>query len=185
MDLLKSKNNDRLVIWMGMPPVAASSGVKNVEMLDNIYWSEAQKRPWVKYFDAAPFFTGTDGSFAKSLTSADGSEHVMRANDGVHFSITGGMRMGWAVYAKLGTLVDLSAAPCPSTSPRHRHPPSWSAPRSPRVRVRSDLAGRPRPFGVRAVQAGRALAVAVTGADGSAQASVAPGSRWRLIATTR
>lgn len=113
MDLLKSKNNDRLVIWMGMPPVSATSGVKNVEMLDNIYWSEAQKRPWVKYFDSAPFFSGTDGQFAKTLASADGSEHVMRANDGVHFSLTGGMRMGWAVYAKLGSLVDVTAVPLP------------------------------------------------------------------------
>ncbi len=111
MDLLQSKDNNRLVIWMGMPPVAPTSSIKNMDMMNYIFFTEAQKRPWVKYFDSWPFFTGTDGAYSLSLTSADGSEHVMRAKDGVHFSQTGGERFGWAVYAKLSGLVDFGAAP--------------------------------------------------------------------------
>lgn len=123
MDLLKSKNNDRVVIWMGMPPVAPTSSIKNMDMMNYIFATEAQKRPWVKYFDTWPYFAGADGQYAVSLPSADGSEHVMRAKDGVHFSLAGGNRMGWAIYAKISTIVDFTEAPTLAPDPSEAAPP--------------------------------------------------------------
>ena len=35
----------------------------------------------------------------------------MRANDNIHFSALGGDRLATVAYTKLGTLVDLAAAP--------------------------------------------------------------------------
>jgi hypothetical protein len=121
MDLMRSPKNDRLVIWAGMPIVAPGT-VKGVDQMDYIYYTEAKKRPWVVYFDSWAFFTGPDGAFAKSLPAADGEQHVMRNLDNIHMSLLGGERLAWALHAKLGTLVDLSAAPV-TGDPKQMPPP--------------------------------------------------------------
>ena len=47
MDLMKSPDNDRLVVWVGSVPAGPGSQISNQDTLNYIYWSEAQKRPWV------------------------------------------------------------------------------------------------------------------------------------------
>ena len=51
MDLMKSPDNDRLVAWVGSVPAGPGSKISNQDTLNYIYWSEAQKRPWVTYID--------------------------------------------------------------------------------------------------------------------------------------
>jgi hypothetical protein len=110
MDLLRSPKDDRLVMWLGSP-IMGPNTVRHLDQLDYIFYTEAIKRPWVVYFDSWAFFTDGAGNYAKSLPALDGKPHVMRANDNIHFSALGGDRLATAAYAKLGTLVDLSAAP--------------------------------------------------------------------------
>lgn len=110
MDLLRSPTNDRLVIWVGTPPMGPNSGVRVQPEINYIYWSEAQKRPWVQYFDTWPFFAAEDGSYALQLPNADGQTHVMRAGDNIHFNSWGADRAAAAVWAKLSGSVDLSAS---------------------------------------------------------------------------
>jgi hypothetical protein len=120
MDLLKSPTNDRLTIWVGVPVVGQASGVHGMDKLDYVYWSEAQKRPWIQYFDSWPFFSDADLQFAGNLPNADGVERGMRQKDNVHFSTVGGNRLSWAVLARIGKLVDISAGkvtPPPSEAP--------------------------------------------------------------------
>jgi uncharacterized protein len=108
MDLLRSPDNDRLVMWVGQPIMGPSSGVEHLDQINYIYYSEAKKRPWVQYFDSVPFFTDAGGAYVKALVNADGTEQVMRANDNIHLSSWGANRLGWAVYTRLGTLMDLA-----------------------------------------------------------------------------
>jgi hypothetical protein len=109
MDLLKSPANDRLTMWVGAPPMGPGSKVRGMDRVNYIYWSEAQTRPWIQYFDSWPFFSNADLQFAASLPNADGVVRGMRQKDNVHFSTVGGDRLSWAVIDRIGKLVNISA----------------------------------------------------------------------------
>jgi hypothetical protein len=85
-----------------------NSGVKGMEQVNYIYWSEAKKRPWVRYVDSWPFFVGPNGEYEARLIGADGKEYLLRERDNIHLTAAGGDRLAWAVLAALGQLVDLS-----------------------------------------------------------------------------
>jgi hypothetical protein len=123
MDLLRSPTNTRQVIWVGALPMGPSSGVRGMEKLDYIYWSEAQKRPWITYFDPAPFFTDGSGNYVLNLASADGKVQAMRASDNIHLSLAGADRLAWAVYGRMKTMMDLSHQN-PAAPPLAQLPPA-------------------------------------------------------------
>ncbi len=109
MDLLKDPDNDRLVIWVGAPVMRPGSGVHEMDQLDYVYWSEAQSRPWIQYFDSWPFFSDANMQFVSEAPFADGVARGLRQKDGVHLSTIGGNRLSWAVLARIGTYIDLAA----------------------------------------------------------------------------
>ncbi|MCX7620884.1 MAG: hypothetical protein N2037_08595 [Acidimicrobiales bacterium] len=109
MDIMRDeKQGDRLVLWVGALPMGPNSGVKGMEQVNYIYWSEAQKRPWVRFVDAWPFFVGPNGAYEPRLPSADGTQHLLRERDNIHLTAAGGDRLAWAVLDALGQVVDLS-----------------------------------------------------------------------------
>jgi len=123
MDLLKSPDNQRITIWCGPPPMGPGTKTHGMDQLNYIYWSEAQTRPWIQYFDTWPFFSDSNGVFAANLPNADGVVRGMRQKDNVHLSTVGGDRLSWAVIDRIGKLVNLSAGnvtPPPTQGP----PPS-------------------------------------------------------------
>ena len=122
MDLLKSPDNDRLVIWPGMP-VSQPGTLPNRTAINAVYASEAARRPWVRYVDSSAFLSDAFGRYAPVLGNADGRAREMRASDGIHLSAAGGLRLAHAIYAKLALLVDLSAAPL-APDPSQVAPPS-------------------------------------------------------------
>jgi hypothetical protein len=122
MDLLKSPTNDRITIWCGPPPMGPGTKTKGMDQLSYIYWSEAQSRPWIQYFDTWPFFTDTNFQFAANLPNADGVARGVRQKDNVHLSTVGGDRLTWAVIDRIGKLVDLSAGKV--TPPPAQGPPA-------------------------------------------------------------
>jgi hypothetical protein len=121
MDLLKSPDNQRITIWCGPPPMGPGSKTRGMDQLNYIYWSEAQSRPWIQYFDTWPFFTDANYNFAANLPNADGVVRGMRQKDNVHLSTVGGDRLSWAVIDRIGKLVDLSAGKV--TPPASQAPP--------------------------------------------------------------
>jgi uncharacterized protein len=132
MDLLKDPENDRLVIWVGAPVMRPGSGVHEMDQLDYIYWSEAQSRPWIQYFDSWPFFSDANLQYVSEAPFADGTARGLRQKDGVHLSTVGGNRLSWAVLDRIGKYVDLSAgkvappadqAPPPGVVERTEIPP--------------------------------------------------------------
>ncbi|MDZ7732018.1 MAG: hypothetical protein U5R31_01940 [Acidimicrobiia bacterium] len=90
MDLLKGE--DRLVLWVGMPIMDPDAGVRGQDMLNHIYWSEAEKRPWIVFVDSWPYFADDDGNYQQALASADGTVNGLRQADGVHWSKWGADR---------------------------------------------------------------------------------------------
>jgi hypothetical protein len=122
MDLLKSPDNKRITIWCGPPPMGPGTKTHGMDQLNYIYWSEAQSRPWIQYFDTWPFFSDSGYQFAANLPNADGVVRGMRQKDNVHFSTVGGDRLSWAVIDRIGKLVDLSAGKV--TPPPGQGPPA-------------------------------------------------------------
>lgn len=121
MDLLKSPDNQRITIWCGPPPMGPGSKTRGMDQLNYIYWSEAQSRPWIQYFDTWPFFSDANYNFAANLPNADGVVRGVRQKDNVHLSTVGGDRLSWAVIDRIGKLVDLSAGKV--TPPASQAPP--------------------------------------------------------------
>ena len=123
MDILQTPGNDRVVLWVGLPPMGPRSSLDNaiVDEVNRIYWEEAQTRPWVEYVDAWSYFVGADGGFSEELPFADGEVRRVRHSDDIHMQVAGYDRLGWAVMAHLLRWADLSAAP-------PEQPPSQTAP---------------------------------------------------------
>lgn len=109
MDLLRDPDGDRLVIWIGQPVMRDSGFSERMAYLNNIYFEEAARRPWIRYFDTWAYFADSDGNYAPQLSSADGTVQSMRLGDGIHLTTPGGDRFAWAVMEALGEMIDLSA----------------------------------------------------------------------------
>lgn len=112
MDLLRSPDDDRLVIWVGLPPNGPGSRLAHLDALNYIYWSEASKRPWVSYLDTWAYLggAGPDHGFVGTVTTADGRTKNMYQSDNLHLNVAGANFLSWAVMDHLGTLVDLSGS---------------------------------------------------------------------------
>jgi hypothetical protein len=121
MDLLEDPDNDRIVIWVGVPPMRPGSKVKEMDQLNYVYWTEAKDRPWIQYFDSWPFFSDANMQYVSDAPFADGVPRGLRQKDGVHLSTIGGNRLSWAVLARLGQYVDLAAGN--TTPPLDQAPP--------------------------------------------------------------
>lgn len=127
MDLLKSPDNDRLVLWVGSVPAGPGSQISNQDTLNYIYWSEAGKRPWVSYLDTWAVLGGPppDHSFAELVVNADGKGRDMFQKDNLHLATTGALRLSWAAIKHLGRFVDLSATKVPVPPPSEAPPPDF------------------------------------------------------------
>jgi len=132
MDILRSPNNDRITLWVGMPPMGPRSDIDNVvvDQVNRIFFEESQTRPWVEYVDSWSYFTGADGGYAERVVFADGQDRDVRAGDDIHMESRGYDRMAWAVGRHLRDWVDTSAGD-------YTPDPSGSAP--------DDLVERPEP----------------------------------------
>jgi len=133
MDLLRSPDNDRLVVWVGAPVMGPGAGVDGMEVLNWIYYEEASTRPWVTYFDSWPLITDADLGFVERAPAADGSMVTIREPDKVHLTMAGGTWVAWGVLGRIAEKADLTAGnlvPPPGDSapadrvPRSELPPA-------------------------------------------------------------
>ena len=98
-DLMAELDEDgRDVYWMGMPIVRSDEFRQKVEVLNDIYRSEAERYEGVTFVDSWSVFTGADGQFSEYLTDADGNLVDMRLNDGIHLTTAGGIRLAAVVF---------------------------------------------------------------------------------------
>jgi hypothetical protein len=98
-DLMAELDEDgRDVYWMGMPIVRSDDFRQKVEVLNEIYSSEAERFAGVNFVDSWPVFTGADGGFSEYLTDANGDLVDMRLNDGIHLTTAGGIRLAEVTF---------------------------------------------------------------------------------------
>jgi hypothetical protein len=109
MDLLRDPDGDRLVVWLGQPPMRDAGFSTRMAYLNNIYFEEAATRPWVRYVDTWSFFADGNGGYAPQLAAADGTVHDLRLGDGIHLTTPGGDRLAWGIIGILAQTLDLSA----------------------------------------------------------------------------
>ena len=90
MDQLRA--DDRLVVWITLPPMRDPDFDARVDRINPIYRAEAAARPWVTVVDAADAL-GDDGEFADLLPDGSGGLEDVRLADGVHLTRAGGDRL--------------------------------------------------------------------------------------------
>lgn len=86
------------VYWMGMPIVRSETFRPRVELLNEIYESEAAQHPRVTFIESWSVFQGPDGGYSEYLTDANGDLVDMRLDDGVHLTTAGAIRLAEVVY---------------------------------------------------------------------------------------
>jgi uncharacterized protein len=95
------------IYWMGMPIVRSETFRPRVELLNEIYESEAAEHPRVTFIESWSVFQGPDGGYSEYLTDADGDLVDMRLDDGVHLTTAGAIRLAEVVYGHLAEDWDL------------------------------------------------------------------------------
>lgn len=95
------------VYWMGMPIVRSETFRPRVELLNEIYESEAARHPRVTFIESWSVFQGPDGGYSEYLTDANGDLVDMRLDDGVHLTTAGAIRLAEVVYGVLAEDWDL------------------------------------------------------------------------------
>lgn len=103
----------REVYWVGAPVAQAKSletGVLNVNLIQR---AAAANIPGVKYVDAHAIFDDDQGRYQRSFPNATGVTKVMRADDGVHFSVDGADLISANIFTLLDKAWDLTRQTVP------------------------------------------------------------------------
>jgi len=93
----------RKLVWVGLPVVRRESLEPKLEVLDQIFEQEAAKFPDVSYVDTRAMFS-PDGAYDAYLSTPDGTPVLVRAADGVHFSLIGYDMLARAVIDRIDGL---------------------------------------------------------------------------------
>jgi hypothetical protein len=91
MDILRA--DDRIVFWIGLPPMREDGFDGRAEVMNTIYRQEAERRPWMSYVDTHPIFGDENGSYVERKPDRDGDPVGLRQKDGVHLSAPGAARL--------------------------------------------------------------------------------------------
>lgn len=86
------------IYWMGMPIVRSETFRPRVELLNEIYESEAADHPRVTFVESWSVFQGPDGGYSEYLTDANGDLVDMRLDDGVHLTTAGAIRLAEVTF---------------------------------------------------------------------------------------
>lgn len=88
MDLLRA--DGRIVYWVGQPIMRDAAFSDRMAQLNEIFRSEAELRPWVRFVDSYSLFSSSSGSYEAFLPGVDGTVQDLRQGDGIHLSRQGG-----------------------------------------------------------------------------------------------
>jgi len=101
MDLLR--DDDRVVWWVGQPIMRSGGFSERMAGLNRIYAEEAATRPWIRFVDTFPMFSGPSGGYEAFLPGVDGTVQDLRQGDGIHLSRAGGDLLAEAVLDDVET----------------------------------------------------------------------------------
>lgn len=97
----------RDVYWMGLPIVRQEEFRQRVEVMNEIYRSEAGDFDLVTYVDSWTVFTGPDGGYSEYLSDDNGDLVDMRLNDGIHLTTAGAIRLANVTFDVIAENWDL------------------------------------------------------------------------------
>jgi lysophospholipase L1-like esterase len=98
------------LVWIGLPIVRDDARSRRYAVLNQIYRSEAEKRPEDTVFiDTWSLLATEDGGYSDYLPNRDGELIKVRAEDGVHLERAGGDRIARRVLAALRERFDMTS----------------------------------------------------------------------------
>jgi uncharacterized protein len=118
------------VIWVGLPVIRGARGKADVQYLNDLYKSHAEKAG-ITYVDVWDGFADENGDYAQYGPDYDGQTRRLRNHDGVHFTKAGAVKLAHLVERDLDRLIQAKAAPVVAV-PAPEQPattPSGPAPR--------------------------------------------------------
>lgn len=109
MDQLEA--DDRLVIWVGPPPMREPTYSGRMAGLNRIYAEQAAARPWVTVVDPAAVVGDGAGAYADAVADpTTGAAVAVRQPDGIHLTPEGADLLAAHVLSLVQARVDLSGA---------------------------------------------------------------------------
>ncbi|TGY87554.1 DUF459 domain-containing protein [Marinicauda algicola] len=105
------------VIWVGLPVMRSAGYDANVRHLNAIFEEEAEAAGAV-YVSTREVSAGPDGGYSGYLEDASGTPRLMRADDGIHFTLPGYRR----IAAPVAAVIDAALADPELGRPRPAEP---------------------------------------------------------------
>nr|WP_047168988.1 GDSL-type esterase/lipase family protein [Sphingomonas sp. Y57] len=148
------RSQGAIVYWVGLPKMREAAYDADVVRM-NAFYRDLMGRLGVAFIDTAPYSVDAEGRYAAYLPDpATGKPQLMRANDGIHMSMNGYIRITRGLAGRIRSYVDKArgqageGAPPPPTvapAPLVVPPPVRPAPAPKPPRMEDPLAGLPEP----------------------------------------
>lgn len=94
-----------IVYWVGLPKMRETAYDADVVRM-NAFYRDLMSQLGVAYIETAPYSTDADGRYAAYLPDATGKAVLMRANDGIHMSMNGYIRITRGLAGRIRSYVD-------------------------------------------------------------------------------
>jgi hypothetical protein len=101
--MAEATSGGRVLIWVGMPPMASNRLTDGMQLINHIVATEAPAHPGVVYVDSWSLLAD-DGGYAAYLRTPSGTEQLVREPDGVHLSAAGSDRVAERVFQAMTAL---------------------------------------------------------------------------------
>ncbi|ATE67135.1 GDSL-type esterase/lipase family protein [Rhizorhabdus dicambivorans] len=135
-----------IVYWVGLPKMREAEYDADVVRM-NAFYRDLMGRLGVAFIETAPYSVDADGRYAAYLPDpATGKPQLMRANDGIHMSMNGYIRITRGLAGRIRSYVDQARGqagagapppplvePAPLPAPLVTPPPVKSAPKPPKL----------------------------------------------------
>lgn len=110
--LLRSRGT--AVYWVGLPKMKKASFDGRMTLINDVVEAR-MKALGVPYIETTALTSNAEGEYEAYLSGADGRRQLMRANDGIHMSMAGYLRMSAPVAERLK--LDAAIAPRAEAAP--------------------------------------------------------------------
>ena len=108
MDVLRA--DDRVVYWISLPPMRDDGFDGRARIMNDIYRSAAESRPWMTYLDTFPIFGDDQGEYLERKEDASGDLVDLRQEDGVHLSQPGASQLARVMLDMIDEEIQASRA---------------------------------------------------------------------------
>ena len=114
--LLRSRGT--AVYWVGLPKMKKASFDGRMTLINDVVEAR-MKALGVPYIETTALTSNAEGEYEAYLSAADGRRQLMRANDGIHMSMAGYLRMSAPVAErlKLDAAIQPRAVATPAAAP--------------------------------------------------------------------